>query len=547
MIKLKEKTARKKLKKKNNQDQFSMLNFPTWKKYFVIIVCLLGVYVVIPNFVSQKYLDKYSFLPKHTLKLGLDLQGGSQLLMQVGFDSFLKEQLGMINDDIRRDFRKAKIGYSNLRVISDERSVYAIKFSAIDKSKIDAIKEIIAKISTDFEVDVEDGNEVIITYTKDYLKILKRDVLAKSVEIVRRRVDETGTREPIIQMQGDNRILLEVPGLENPESLKRLLGKTAKMTFHLMDENNPFAINLNHAKPGYLLLEDADKKSQNKYLVAKAVQISGENLVDSQPTYNNGQPVVSFKFNNQGGKKFAQVTADNVGKPFAVVLDGKVITAPRINEPILGGSGIISGNFNVTEANELALLLRSGALPAPLQVIEERSVGPSLGSDSIVAGTEACILAVILVFGFILFIYKRFGLYADIALAIHLILTLAVLTLFGATLTLPGIAGLVLGLGMSVDANVLIYERIKEEIKIGKTPFAAIDNGFKLAFATIIDTNITTLISTLFMYIYGSGPIKGFAVTLAIGLICSMFTAVTLTKMQVFIWAKKAKPKVLKI
>lgn len=524
-----------------------MLNFPAWKKYLVITVCLIATYVASANFIPQKYIEKYSVLQSNTIKLGLDLQGGSQLLLQVGFENFLKEQLSMINDDIRRNFRKARIGYSNLRIVADEQKIHAIKLSLTDESREKLAREEILKISSDFEFEPEKGRGVTIAYTSEYLKTLKRDVLAKSVEIVRRRVDETGTREPIIQMQGDNRILLQVPGLENPESLKRLLGRTAKMAFHLMDQTNPFALNVTRAKPGYLLLEDADKNSKQQYLVAKEVQISGENLIDSQPTYNNGQPVVSFKFNNQGGKKFAQVTTDNVGKPFAVVLDGKVITAPRINEAILGGNGIISGNFNVQEANELALLLRSGALPAPLEVIEERSVGPSLGKDSIEAGKNAAILGVALVVVIMLAIYRRFGVYANISLIFNLVLIVAVLSMFSATLTLPGIAGIVLTMGMAVDANVLIYERIKEEVKLGKTPFAAIDSGFKQAFGTILDSNITTIIATTLLFIYGSGPIKGFAVTLTTGILCSMFSAILITKMQVFSWARRTKPKKLAI
>ncbi len=526
-----------------------MLKFPKWKIIMVLVISVWSLVQAGVNFLPEKTREKYdNIITRNTFKLGLDLQGGSQLLMEVGFDKFLKESLEVTNDDIRRNFRKAKIFYTGLSVSNDEEYIKVIKFTLINKEQADVAKEEIRKLNADLSADISSEGQFRVGYNSDAIKKLKRSVLEKSVEIVRKRVDETGTREPTIQMEGDNRILLQVPGLDDPSALKSLLGKTAKMTFHLMDGTDPFAFSTKRAKPGYMLLADADKKEANrKYMVNKNVEISGENLVDAQPTFNNGQPVVSFRFNNYAGKKFGQITAANVGKPFAVVLDGRVITAPRINEAILGGSGIISGNFNVQGANELALLLRSGALPAPLQVLEERSVGPSLGSDSIASGAKACLLAVILVFGFIIVIYKRFGVYANVALFIHLALTLAILSLFGATLTLPGIAGLVLGLGMSVDANILIYERIKEEIKIGKTPFAAIDNGFRLAFGTIIDTNITTLISTLFMYIYGSGPIKGFAVTLAIGLLCSMFTAITLTKMQVFLWARRTKPKTLRI
>ena len=348
-------------------------------------------------------------------------------------------------------------------------------------------------------------------------------------------------------MQGEDRILLQVPGLQDPESLKRLLGKTAKMSFHLMDEADPFASSVRKAKPGYLLLDDVKPDVTQKYLVKKRVALSGDLLVDSQPTFDQGQPVVSFRFNNLGGKKFAKITSENINKPFAVVLDGKVITAPRINGAILGGSGIITGGFSVNEANELSLLLRSGALPAPITVIEERTVGPSLGADSIEAGKTAAIIAIILVIVMMAILYKRFGIFSNIALIFNLILILAILSLFGATLTLPGIAGVVLTMGMAVDANVLIFERIREEIRIGKTPFAAVDNGFSAAFTTILDSNITTLIATFLLFSYGTGPVKGFAVTLSVGIFCSMFSAILLTRMFVVLWLKKNKPKTLKI
>ncbi|MDX1949196.1 MAG: protein translocase subunit SecD [Rickettsiales bacterium] len=523
-----------------------MLNFPNWKILFAAIVCLWGFYQASGNFISEETRKNNSFLPQQTIRLGLDLQGGSQLLLEVDFENFLKNQLEVLSDDLRRSFRKGKIGYKNLKISKDKEKIYKITLGLIENSKFDNLKAQIREVSSEFSVE-ENKNIVEIFYNSDVLKNLKRDVLEKSIEIVRRRVDETGTREPIIQMQGDSRILLQVPGLDNPESLKKLLGKTAKMTFHLMDNSNPFAVGVNRAKPGYLLLSSAISQEKGNFLVKKEVEISGESLIDAQATYNEGQPVVSFKFNNQGGKKFAKVTADNVGKPFAIVLDGKVITAPRINEAILSGSGIISGSFTIEEANDLALLLRSGALPAPLSILEERSVGPSLGKDSIESGSKASLLGAGLIMLIMFAIYRKFGFFANIALFINLVLTIALLSLFNATLTLPGIAGIALGLGMAVDANILIYERIKEEIKLGKSPFAAIDSGFKMALATIVDSNLTTIISTIILFIYGSGVIKGFAVTLTIGIICSMFSAIMLTKMQIFLWAKYTKPKTLRV
>jgi len=370
-------------------------------------------------------------------------------------------------------------------------------------------------------------------------------VLEKSIEIVRRRVDETGTREPVIQMQGTDKILLQVPGLENPDELKSLLGKTAKMTFHLMNETDPYAVSTRRPKFDEMMLPDVDPNNPQKYLVKKLVELNGEMLVDSQPAFEQGQPVVSFKFNNQGGKKFAKITSENIGKPFAIVLDGKVITAPRINGAILGGSGIITGNFTTKEVTDVSLLLRSGALPAPLEVIEERTVGPSLGQDSIDNGLYAAALGAALVLILMLALYKLFGFFAVIALFFNLSLTFAVLSLIGATLTMPGIAGMVLTMGIAVDANVLIYERIKEELRLGRTTIAAIDAGFNRAFSTIMDSNLTGLISTFFLYTYGSGPIKGFAVTLAAGILCSMFSAVALTRSMIIIYIKAKKPKKL--
>ncbi len=522
-----------------------MLNFPKWKIFLIALVCFWGIYQSLPNFI------KSSWLPQGTVKLGLDLQGGSHLLLQVDFDHFLKEQMENYIDDIRVNFRNDKIRYTKLSVahgkIAGEDETY-ISFNLIDKGNSELAQKALSRISKELEIVYDEGSaEIKAYYNEDKLRDLKKSVLEKSIEIVRRRVDETGTREPSIQMQGETRILLQVPGLDDPESLKDLLGKTAKMAFHLMHDTNPFAQGVTKGGGSYLLLEDFDPTVKQKYYVKKKVALSGDLLIDSQPTFDSGNPVVSFKFNNQGGKKFARITSENVNKPFAVVLDGKVITSPRINTPILGGSGIITGNFTVKQANDLSLLLRSGALPAPITVIEERTVGPSLGADSIEAGEIASGIAIVLVILMMLILYKKFGLFSNIALIMNLILILAVLSLFEATLTLPGIAGVVLTMGMAVDANVLIFERIREELSLGKTPYAAVDNGFSAAYKTILDSNITTLIATFLLFAYGTGPVKGFAVTLSVGILCSMFSAILLTRLFVVTWLKRNKPKTLKI
>lgn len=518
-----------------------MLEFPKWKIFLVILICLGGVFLALPNFLPKEWSDDAS-----TVNLGLDLQGGSHLLMSVDFNTYFKENLQGTVDDVRLTLRKDRIGYKGLGVKSGK-----VVFDLRDLKDQEKAKSLLREgYSEDFIVDISETGQVSLQHKEETLRKMKVNVLNQSIEIVRRRVDETGTREPIIAAQGEDRILLQVPGLQDPEHLKRLLGKTAKMTFHLMDENAPFPFEPTIAPPGHELLrgdENEDPEGSRFYMIKKRVVLSGEALVDARATFDRGSPVVSFRFNNFGGKKFAEITKNNVKKPFAIVLDGRVISAPRINEPILGGSGIISGRFSVQQVQDLALLLRAGALPAPLEILEERTVGPSLGQDSIDAGINAATLGIILVVIFMVIYYRTFGIFANIALTINLILILACLSLFQATLTLPGIAGIILTMGMAVDANVLIFERIKEEIDIGKSPFAAVDQGFAQAFKTIIDSNITTLIATFLLFSFGSGPVKGFAVTLSMGIICSMFSAILLTRLMVIIWLKSRKPQKLPI
>jgi len=519
------------------------MNFPRWKILLVIAICVMAMFIASPNFLEKKQREGiFSFLPSETVNLGLDLQGGSYLLLEVDFNQYLQEQMQTLLDDLRIAMREDKIGYLSLSANKAD-----VTFKLREMNEIDKAKKIISGISRDLDYEISELGEAKVFYRGDYLKQTKRDLIGQSVEIVRRRVDETGTREPIIQRQGDNRILLQVPGLDNPEKLKNLLGQTAKMTFHLMDENNPFPASLVIPPPGEMLLKGDEEGRTQYYLVKKKIELSGDLLVDSRASYDQGRPVVSFRFNNQGGKKFAKTTKENVKKPFAIVLDKKVISAPVIQTPILGGSGIITGNFTVESANDLALLLRAGALPAPITVIEERTVGPSLGHDSIEAGKIASLVGVVFVIVAMLAFYGLFGIFSSVALLINIILILAALSLFQATLTLPGIAGIVLTMGMAVDANVLIFERIKEEARAGRTPISAIEHGFSQAFKTIFDSNVTTLIATLLLFIYGSGPVKGFAVTLSIGILSSMFSAIMLTRLMIVIWTKKVRPKTLPV
>ncbi len=517
-----------------------MLNFPKWKIFLVFAVCIAGFVIALPNFIGDAGGRLASALNLNRINLGLDLRGGSYLLLEIDFDSYLKDQLQNLGEEVKSALHGKRIGYQNLSVRENK-----IFFSLREPNDADAVMAAIRDISRELNIDkVSDGFS--ISFSEDSLKDLKKKVVEQSLEIVRRRVDETGTKEPILQAQGDLRILLQVPGLDNPESLKNLLGQTAKLTFHLMDEANPFP-GENFIPTGDIRLltgEEHDRQgSLRNYAVHRQPILSGDMLVDAHASFEGSMPVVNFRFNNIGAKKFGDVTRENVGKPFAIVLDDKVISAPVIREPILGGSGMISGNFTVQSASDLSLLLRAGALPAPIKILEERTVGPSLGADSIKAGTKAALIGTTLVSLFMILSYGLFGLFANIALVINVMLLIAALTLFQATLTLPGIAGIVLTLGMAVDTNVLVYERIREEIRSGKTPIAAVDHGFRHAFQTIIDTHITGLISAVILYIIGTGMVKGFAVTLTIGIMASLFTAIMLTRLMVVTWLRKAKPK----
>ena len=511
-----------------------MLDYPLWKKLLVLAVCAWALLYSAVNFLPP---EKGPISQR--INLGLDLKGGSYLMLELGTDSYLKEQMQNMLEEVRAAVRKERLGYQNLHTENE-----AVVFNLRDVADESKIVSTLRPLSRDWNIDVNNGI-VRMTLYPEYRKQLLKKVLDQSIEIVRRRVDQTGTREPIIQRQGENRILLQVPGLKDTESLKHMLGTTAKMTFHLMDEIEPYPSAQKAVGPDNLLLKD-DKG--NFFNILRQSILSGDMLTDAQAGFDqSSRPVVNFRFNSIGAKKFADVTRDNTGKPFAIVLDNRVITAPRINEPILGGAGMISGNFTAESASELALLLRAGALPAPLTVVEERSVGPSLGQDSIESGRKAMFLGTALVMGFMLVTYLLFGLFANLALIINLALVIASLTVFGATLTMPGIAGMVLMLGMSVDANVLIFERIREEIKNGRSPLAAVDHGFQKAFATILDSHMTGLISAFLLYIFGAGPIKGFAVTLSIGIITSLFSAIMLTRMMIVIYLRKVKPKTIRI
>ena len=512
----------------------------------ILGICALGVLFAAPNFLSAKQAESLpSWLPHKQLSLGLDLQGGSHLLLEVKVDSVLKDSLEALVDTMRTALRKARIRYGELGIDGLGANV-TIK----DIASIEQARQLLKSLDSELNVDLLDSGQIRLEMTEKSIRDRRTAAIEQSIEIVRRRIDETGVREPTIQRQGEDRILVQLPGIDDPERVKRLLGKTAKLSFHLVDERQAPSV-AGRVPPGSILVPSVDEVGSDgrprMYMLKKRVMISGDTLADSQATFQDNQPVVSFRFDTVGGKRFGKATTENVGKLFAIVLDSKVISAPVIREPILGGSGVISGRFSVQGAQDLSLLLRAGALPAPLTILEERSVGPGLGADSIAAGKIASMVGMALVIAFMIIAYGRFGLMADIALIANIILIGAALSLLQATLTLPGIAGIVLTIGMAVDANVLVFERIREEIRAGRTPISSIDAGYSRAITTIIDANVTTLIAAILLYQFGSGPIRGFAVTLAIGIITSLFTAIMLTRLMVATWLKKSRPDTLPI
>lgn len=498
----------------------------------IIAVCLVGVFFAVPNVISDK-----TNLPKwwQPVNLGLDLQGGSSLLLQVKMDDVLKDKMATLEDSVRQSLRRTR--YQNLQSDKDGVTVKITDYAAREKAK-DAFR----KLDEGLVVTEDENGEGIVTiaYNEQALAQLQSRIIDQSVSIVRRRIDELGTKEPIVQGQGADRVLVQLPGVQNPESVKILLGKTAKMSFHLVDESTTLA----QAKRGKISKTSRVMSGSEgeQYVVIRKPVVGGENLTDARVTFDNSQPVVSFRFNTIGGRKFAEVTSAHVGERLAIVLDNEVISAPNIQTAITGGSGVITGNFTTKSANDLALLLRSGALPAPLEVLEERTVGAGLGADSIHDGVVASIVGFAAVVIFMILAYGLFGLMVDITLFLNLAIMLGAMSFIGTTLTLPGIAGIILTIGMAVDANILIFERIREEVNHGRSIRDAVTVGFTEAYRTIVDSNLTTLVAGAVLFYFGSGPVRGFAVTLTIGILTSMFTSVTVSRLMVEAWLAKFKP-----
>ena len=507
------------------------MNFPKWKEILIWCVCAFGIIFAMPNIIPMHILCKLpSWIPNQKVNLGLDLRGGAHILLEVDLESVKNDYFNQVLDAARTMLRKESIQYAPNFPKAITKGQESVEFDLKDTSKIGKAKSVLSAIDSNINVEIT-GTRIIMTTTKEALQMKKTEAVERSVEIVRKRVDETGTREANIQRQGSDRILLQIPGLHDPKHIKALLGRTAKMTFRLVDEKAPEITDRKKfiAPVGSVYLWSSE---EGKFIaVEKQILVGGETLVDAGLGYDEyNRPEVSFKFNKIGAKKFGDATGKNVGKRFAIVLDNEIISAPVIQTPITGGSGRITGSFTVEKARDLALLLRAGALPAPLNIIEEKTVGPDLGADSIRSGIVATLLSGLFVLVFIYLWYSSFGMIANIAVLANLILLIAGLSCLQATLTLPGIAGIALTMGMAVDANVLINERIKEYIRKGDKWMKAIEAGYDLAMTSIVDTNLNTIIGMMCLYQFGTGPVKGFAITTILGTIISFFTSTTLTR-----------------
>ena len=550
-----------------------MLQFSLWQKILIWSVCALGILFALPNAFYTRVeirndiaeaLSKGlqissdditnskkwpSFLPSNLVNLGLDLRGGAHLLAEVKVEDVYAQRLDAMWQEVRDILRAERNDIGTIRRQGgrdDQLRVKISKIAGMDKaiSAVETLARPVASLSGVGSKDIEVSSEqeiLIIEFSEAEKLALNTRTMEQSLEIIRRRVDEVGTREPTIQKQGERRILIQVPGIGSASELKTLIGTTAKLGFYKVIRQTSNANELGNARTQTLPARDEEGVF---YVLDKTAVVTGEELVDAQPSFNqNGQPSVSFRFNPGGARKFGNYTSDNVGSLFAIVLDNEVISAPQIREAITGGSGQITGNFSVQESSDLSILLRAGALPAPMRFEEERTIGPELGQDSIDAGKIACMIAFAAILIFMFLSYGLFGLFANIALIINVSLLFGLLSIIGATLTLPGIAGIVLTVGMAVDANVLIFERIKEELKVAKTPYRAIELGYERAFSAILDANITTFIAALILFLMGSGPVRGFSITLGLGIITSVFTAIYVTRLLIAVWFDWQRPK----
>jgi len=528
-----------------------MLDFPRWKIWAIILTLLVGCFYAVPSFLPERVTAQLPRFMQARVNLGLDLAGGSYLLLEANTEDVAKQRIAIMEEQIRTELRR---GDTRIAIGDMSTREHQLSFMVRDAAQVDAAVERIRPLTQgagmtgqrDFTVEVRDGKTIVVTPTEAGVKSAVESAMQVATEVIRKRIDEMGTREPTVIREGANRIVVQVPGLQDPSALKTLLGQTAKLEFKLVDMTaNPADLARGVAPIGSEIVPNTDNSADGAFLAVKRqVMVSGDELIDAQQSYDHqtNAPVVSIRFNGSGANKFARITQQNVNKRFAMILDGKVLSAPNINEPILGGSAQISGNFTVESANQLAIALRSGKLPVSLKVVQESTVSPELGADSIKAGITASIIAVVAVALFMFVTYGRWGFYANLAVTINVLVILGVMGLLNATLTLPGIAGFVLTIGTAVDANVLIYERIREERHRGRSVIQSIEYGYKEARRTIFEANVTHAIAGVIMLVLGSGPIKGFAIVLLIGIATSVFTAVTFTRMLAVQWLRRNKP-----
>jgi len=530
-----------------------MLDFPRWKVITITVAILLGMLFAVPSFFSKAQVDHWTKgVPHSRINLGLDLAGGSHLLLEADSADAAKQRVAAMEDNVSSELRR---GDSPIDIGDISTSNGVLSFMVRNPAQVDAAVEKLRQLTKpvgltglrDWDVTVMDGSRVLLTPTADGQVRALKDAMTVARDVVRRRIDPQGTKEITVVTQGNNRILVQVPGVENPEALKELIGQTARLEFKLVDLTaNPAEVAQGRAPAGSQVLPMAN--GGGAMAVQRRVMVSGDQLTSAKQTFDqDGRPNISIAFNSTGARRFGRVTQENVGKPFAIILDNKILSAPTIESAILGGQASITGSFTVESANQLAVSLASGKLPVKLNVIEERTISADLGKDSIHKGALAAGAAVIAVMIFMLVTYGRFGVYANIALIVNAFLVLGIMALFSATLTLPGIAGFVLTIGAAVDSNVLINERIREEIRRGRKVLDAVETGYREAFRAIFDANITHTISAALMFYFGSGPIRGFAVVLGIGIITSVFTAVYFTRMLVVLWLRRARPRSLHI
>lgn len=530
-----------------------MLDFPRWKIWGITILCLIGIAFSIPSFFPENQTAKWpGWVPTARINLGLDLKGGSHLLLEADTGDVARRRLATKEEEVRAELRRAS---PRIEIGDISTANGRLSFLLRDPTQADEAREVILPLTTgagmsgqrDWTIEVVDQNRVVLTPTPAGLRNAISQAIETATDVVRRRIDPEGTRDVTVIRQGSDRILVQVPGVEDPEALKALLGQTARLEFKLVDETaTPEQLATGRAPVGSQILPYAE--GGGNIAVRRRAMVTGEQLIYAEQDFDeNGAPAVAIRFDTQGGRRFAQVTRENVNKPFAIILDDRVISAPNITMPILGGNASISGSFTVESANQLAIALRSGSLPVDLTIVEERTVGADLGDDSIRLGVIACIGAALAVMAFMLVTYGSFGIFANIALILNVFLILGLMAVFNATLTLPGLAGFVLTIGAAVDANVIINERIREELRRGRKVLDAVDTGWREASTAILDANVTNMIAGGLLFYFGTGPIRGFAVVLVIGIIMSAFTAITVARMLVVMWLRKARPKSLSL